>query len=180
MCAQYSGSQYSGSGPRIDEPTTATTWRVNGVRVEAIHTDTGMPEVVPGGDASYELYLTDDAPDGVAPLRERYEALLRLIETSRRVDVYEATDAVYYRNQSNADQLVIIEPIAADAIAYSDDPETRNAEWPGRYAVVTGGTDESTFPEGQVLVTLETTTIADADAFDSREDLAAQRERSGV
>lgn len=181
--ARYAESQYAEdgySGVTVDPEAIPfdKPWRVNGIRVEDILHDDGMPPVIPGQQVTYELYLDDNTPIGVETLSSRYEKLLRYIEQSPYVVTYETTRGVFYRNQSDHDQLVLIKPLASGSTGAN--PEDRDSPWPGRWAVVTGGDDTSRFPEGYATFSLETVTIAREDQFEDRDEVKRERERSGL
>lgn len=175
----YGGATYGGSDPQTTVSGDGVPWRVNRVRVDGI--EGSIPPAVPGESASYSCTFRpfEGATDHVT----RYQALRDYLATAPLVATYQTPAGTFYRNQApSGSQLVRIEPIAADATPgqTTGTVPSRASSAAGRWAVITGGSDNTELPETVCLLEIETTTIATTAEFPTRDGVVAARERSGL
>ena len=178
--SRYGEAYYGGSDATGASTATGVPWRFNRVRVEGI--EGSVPAVVPGESVSYRVIIhhVDGATDHI----ERYQVLRSYLPTAPHVVTYQTASGTYFRDQApgGGTQLVRIEPIHPSAAPgrNAGEPAPRESAFDGRWAVITGGTDETTLPEEVCILEIETTTIASTDDFPTEQGLRDARERSGL
>jgi hypothetical protein len=195
--SRYADHRYAGA-TRGTPPTNYSNndepWAVGSVRVDGLTIDTPVSGVVPGRDVTYQCDFLPDVGQDAGDHLDRWRTLANQLTYAADVIVYDPPGtSVYYREQYDGpSSLVRIAPLQADHDATwtdGDPPPTRDSIHRARWAVVVGGESFAPSPDQRAQVTLETVTIAAADAtgpatdapvYETREAVVVAAERSGL